>query len=135
MAATIQELADRIIKKLKVEGFVIQRYDSMTTSSIYLKLDYGVCNSIRISDHRGKAQYQYRYNLILGKSGYESKRGKEGLPRYFYGPDAMHVMYLHILGARKVKMERYGARYQQFMEKNKHDKAQYKGFWANCWEV
>ena len=45
------------------KGFIVQRYDSVTTNSIYLKLDYGMCNSIRISDHKGKKHLSYMYNL------------------------------------------------------------------------
>ena len=41
------------------KGFIVQRYDSVTTNSIYLKLDYGMCNSIRISDHKGKKHLSY----------------------------------------------------------------------------
>ncbi|MBM7715323.1 hypothetical protein JOC94_002310 [Bacillus thermophilus] len=50
----LQETADYIIARLKKKGIVIQRYDSYSTNSIYLKLDYGVSNSVRISDHKGK---------------------------------------------------------------------------------
>jgi hypothetical protein len=51
----ISAIADAVIKELTAAGFVIQRYDAFSTNSIYLKLDYGLCNSIRISDHRQKA--------------------------------------------------------------------------------
>ena len=35
-------LTERLIKL----GFVVHRYNSVTTSSIYLKLDFGVCCGI-----------------------------------------------------------------------------------------
>ena len=47
-----QNIADYIQSKLLEYGFKIQRYNAYSTNSIYLKLDYGVCNSIRISDHK-----------------------------------------------------------------------------------
>lgn len=49
-----KELADYLCKRLIAEGFAVQRYDAYKTDSIYLKLDFGVCNSIWISDHLGK---------------------------------------------------------------------------------
>lgn len=61
-AVTIQSIADSLIHTLSQAGFTIQRYDASTTDSIYLKLDYGVGNSIRIS---GKKHLNYRYNIIL----------------------------------------------------------------------
>lgn len=35
----IQMIADKVIKHLKEAGFKIQRYDSITTRSIYLKVE------------------------------------------------------------------------------------------------
>ena len=55
MKNEINSLADYIANRLISEGFIVQRYNAYTTNSIYLKLDYGVCNSIRISDHPGKS--------------------------------------------------------------------------------
>ena len=63
MKRELTALADFITGQLIREGFVVQRYDSCTSDSIYLKLDYGVCNSIRISDHQGKKHLKYRYNI------------------------------------------------------------------------
>ena len=60
---TLQEIADSICRRLKKKGFSILHYDAMSTDSIYLKLDYGVCNSIRIGGHRGKSKLKYRYNI------------------------------------------------------------------------
>lgn len=44
-------------------GFTVHRLDSFTTNSVYLKVDCGVCHSIRVSDHRGKKHLKYRYNI------------------------------------------------------------------------
>lgn len=63
---TNQEIADYLSEELKNNGFTVHRYDAFSTKSIYLKLDYGVCNSIRISDHNGKKYLKYRYNIGEG---------------------------------------------------------------------
>lgn len=56
-------LADSLSERFLAEGFTVHRYDAYSTSSVYLKLDCGMCNSIRISDHRGKKHLAYRYNI------------------------------------------------------------------------
>lgn len=37
---------------------VIHRYDAYSTNSVYLKFDYGVGNSLRISDHKERAEHE-----------------------------------------------------------------------------
>ena len=70
----LSALAESIARKLIAEGFIVQRYGAYTTSSIYLKLDYGVCNSIRISDHPGKRYLKYRYNIGPSEKGSGRKK-------------------------------------------------------------
>lgn len=58
-----KEIAAQLIKDLKDAGFEILRYDAFGTKSIYLKLDYGVAGSIRISDHQGKKHLKYSFEV------------------------------------------------------------------------
>ena len=60
-----KEMAKILINELSKLGFVIHRYNAVTTNSIYLKLDFGVCCGIRISNHSGKKKYHYRFNAEL----------------------------------------------------------------------
>lgn len=48
------DVANYLIPKLLEIGFIVHRYNSHSTSSIYLKLDYGLSCGIRIADHKGK---------------------------------------------------------------------------------
>lgn len=48
------EVLNKLIKSLIERGFLVHKYYARTTKSVYLKLDYGACCGIRISDHRGK---------------------------------------------------------------------------------
>lgn len=61
--SSCRETADEIQEKLLDMGFTVHRLDSFTTNSVYLKVDCGVCHSIRVSDHRGKKHLKYRYNI------------------------------------------------------------------------
>ncbi|MCL2223599.1 MAG: hypothetical protein FWB96_01380 [Defluviitaleaceae bacterium] len=51
----IQQLADKLVLRLKAEGFTVQRYNAYTTESVYLKLDYGIAYSLRISGIAAKS--------------------------------------------------------------------------------
>lgn len=113
------------------QGFHILYYKSYTSNSIYLKLDYGVCFSIRISDHRGKRHLSYRFNLILNQKGYSFNRG-----RHFYGPDKLDQLKHDILNTRFERMFRLKENYNKLMEYNRNTflwKSE-KGFWEKCKE-
>ena len=43
-----KQIAKVLVQKLLDMGFTVHRYNAVTTNSIYLKLDYGVCCGIRI---------------------------------------------------------------------------------------
>ena len=85
MKSELTALADFITGQLIREGFVVQRYDACTSDSIYLKLDYGVCNSIRIIGHQGKKHLKYRYNI--GPFVEEYSMEKDKFDRFYYRAD------------------------------------------------
>lgn len=130
-----KELADYLCKRLIAEGFTVQRYDAYKTDSIYLKLDFGVCNSIRISDHPGKRYLKYRYNIgsFVKEYRYENKRG---FPRLYFCQDQVDALIERVLRDRKSKLAKYGAdRYQRYAEENRVKNSQRKGFWRQAWIV
>ena len=130
-AVTIQSIADSLIHTLSQAGFTIQRYDASTTDSIYLKLDYGVGNSIRISNHTGKKHLNYRYNIIL--DGITEDVMSKYI-RHYYHPDDIDKMINLILNERRMKIQQYGRfRYNEFMKFNQesHDSDKH-GFWKTA---
>lgn len=129
-AKQIADIADKLVGALGNKGFVIQRYDAFKTDSVYLKLDYGVCNSIRISDHPGKQNLQYRYNVLIGG---EINIIEERYIRYFYNEDTLKELYYQILLDKKMKIDKYGKnRYESLMIKNRRDHENEKGFWKQA---
>lgn len=127
---TIKERADQIIDILGGKGFVIQRYDSYSTNSIYLKLDYGVCNSIRISDHGGKKHLHYRYNMIMGC---EDNIVEEKYIRYYFNESNLAGLINQILFDKAVKLKKYGKQaYRSFMVKNMDAHKHSDGFWKDA---
>lgn len=129
----ITDLVEEAIRFLKSNGFVVQRYNAYSTNSIYLKLDYGLCNSIRFSDHRGKKHLNYRYNLLTCQEKMQDERTLQGWKRSFYPPNWFDVMLQDIVRDKEEKLRRYGAqRYEQLMLKNLQENGASKGFWSKC---
>lgn len=136
MTDTIQKIADELVDKLLRAGFKLQRYDSYSTSSVYLKLDYGIGNSIRIADHKCKKHLHYRYNLLINKTGYsQDLSGK--YPRFIYGSDMIAKLIKDIINNRDNKITRYNGlvSYQNIMMKSKNEKSNNKGFWEQAYEL
>ena len=128
----LTNLADMLIKQLKAEGFHILRYDAYSTNSIYLKLDYGMCNSIRIAGHPGKQHLSYRYNIGDYIQKYE-KIIRE-FPMEFYPATEADALIKAIKKNRADKLQKYGRdNYDYFMQKNRLENADNeKGFWAKA---
>lgn len=133
MERTLSEIADSLCRRLKKKGFHLLRYDAITTGSIYLKLDYGVCNSIRISDHKGKQKLKYRYNI--GTNITKRSDIQDGYRRFYYPAEEEDRLVQQIVSDRKAKQDRYGARYQAFVAENKQRKGQERGFWSSSYPV
>ena len=128
---TIDELAEEVVNRLKSVGFIVLRYDAYSTDSIYLKLDYGMSNTIRISDHRGKSYLKYRYNLLTYIE--EQYVEMDKYPRYYYPEDDLLFMIDKIIFDRNCKMIKYGTHnYLRYMEESKRKHRDDKGFWSKA---
>lgn len=116
-------------------GFVVQRYDAYSTNSIYLKLDYGLCNSIRISDHKGKKHLSYKYNLRCDIKKYHKERDK--FTRYFYPFEQRKNLIEHIKYDRRQKIYQLGSieEYRDIMNIEKNLNKNNKGFWQQAYLV
>lgn len=113
---TIRSVAHVMVHFLQSQGIKAMRYDAYSTNSIYLKLDYGVCGPLRISDHPGYEWLKYRFNVIKGKRGRRYSRG-----RYIYGMTVqdLNTMCKDIVTLKQQRMQKYGYfRYQQYMDQN-----------------
>lgn len=128
----IEDIALFIQERLLYSGFILQRYDSYTTNSIYIKLDYGVMNSIRISDHRGKKHLKYRYNLLEDRKRV-NRHDNGKYSRNFYGFEHVHEMLMDIYADKLDRLTRYGPEnYSRYMMENYLTHKDSLGFWAKC---
>lgn len=125
----IKNCADNIVEILKEKGFIIQRYDALSTNSIYLKLDYGVCNSIRISDHPGKEYLCYRYNVILGC---DDNIIEEKYIRYYFNENNIAGLTNQIMFDKIQRINKYGKEsYRRIVKSNKTKHENEPGFWKD----
>lgn len=122
------EVANILISKLLDMGFIIHRYNSHSTSSIYLKLDYGLSCGIRIADHPGKKKYSYRFNVIKDYVGNKVIL-KDGLICNFYDFYELDNVVNAVQKEKQDKINKYGLRnYQIYMENQKNENELFKRF-------
>lgn len=123
-----KQMAKILIKELSELGFTIHRYNAITTSSIYLKLDYGICCGIRISNHSGKKKYHYRFNIVKGYNGDKATYSKN-LISYFYTFEQISQLIKDVQHERNKKIQRYGLNnYKKYMEIEKESNPLFQRF-------
>lgn len=106
-----------LIPKLLDMGFIVHRYNAYSTSSIYLKLDYGLACGIRIADHPGKKKYSYRFNVIKDYVG-DKVILKDDLICRFYGFDELENVLDAVAKEKQEKINKYGREnYKMYMER------------------
>lgn len=112
----------------------MHRYDSYSTKSIYLKLDYGAMNSIRISDHEGKKHLKYKYNVVLNCTNPHWEKDTDCW-RYYCGTNnhRLDELVCQIL-ADKIYKKSFGG-YNSLMEYYKNNRNIDAGFWLGAKEV
>lgn len=129
------EAADYISARLAREGVAIHRYDAITSKSIYLKFDFGVAHSLRISDHKGYKHLAYRYNLMKNEKGKRTVTDR-GYKRTYYGMDWIDALIRDILQAREDKIKRDGAMYDHAVKKAQKDaRAGMTKFWRGAEQI
>lgn len=115
----------KLIHKLDQKGYVIQYYEAFSTNSCYIKLDYGLGNSVRIGDHNGIKKYKYKFNLCLGLKESYMKDG-----RYYFCPEDMDSL-IDMIDINKLENQnKYGFRYFEYMMENKAKIGTQIGFWS-----
>lgn len=111
------DVANILVERLLNMNFIVHRYNSYTTSSIYLKLDFGVACGIRIADHPGKKKYHYRFNVIKDYVGNEVVN-RDNLVSYFFNYNELDKLLDAVQKEKQNKLNKYGLQnYQMYMEK------------------
>ena len=125
-------IVKRIAERLLETGVDIRYYSAYSTRSRYMKLDDGVLNTVRVSNHPGKPRLRYRYEI----GPHIKKRRtvmKNGYPSHLYPEADIDVLIGDILAESARRIDAWGEdRYVSFREKNVRDNADAKGFWAQA---
>lgn len=132
MCQEIEGIKQYIIRTLKKYGFAVQLYQSHSSNSVYIKVDYGLCNTIRISDHRGKALLAYRFNLRKDVKSRYTDKSKPHV-QYMYPFSDKRKVIDEILYIRKKKIAKNGVGwYIRELQTQKQDNSNKRGFWEKC---
>lgn len=116
-----------LMNKLDKKDFIIHYLQAFGSNSCYIKLDFGVSNSIRVSDHKGIDKYSYRFNLMLNiDKSYE----KEG--RFYYCLNDIDKLVNDVVKFKNDQKQKYGFKYFEYMLEAEKTKNEKKGFWQNC---
>ena len=136
MKRTINDIADELQNRFLDENFIVQRYDAYTTRSIYIKLDYGVAHTIRVSDHKGYDRLSYRYNIRTDiKKSYHENDSK-GFIRYYITPDDIDKFIKSVIDSRNKKINKIGeVGYSLEVQKRYLSNSQNFGFWTKCRQI
>jgi len=110
----LSDIADHLTAKLTAHGVEVLRLESRHTESIYLKIDYGVCNTIRISGHYSR---KCRYNIGPYVSHFRVEHGR--YDRYYYQNKRVDELTRRILKDRRTLQRKYGRNYRRYMNMNK----------------
>lgn len=124
---SIKDYMYKLLNDLDYYGFILQYYEAYSTSSCYVKLDYGISNSIRIADHKGKDKYPYRFNLMIGLD-----KSYENGGRFYYSIEDYDKMISDIKKFKDEQLDKYGFSYYEYMLKNKKEGKTKKGFWSKA---
>lgn len=132
MNKELNQIAEDIIRRLDGK-VIIHRYDSHSTNSIYLKFDYGVAYSLRISDHDGYKHLKYRFNILKSMSSRASKKEsyRHGCKMTFYSPQMITACCNDILKAKRERANMYSS-YQSAVLKAQQEAVGRRGFWSDA---
>lgn len=118
---TGNDVVNILVPKLLDMGLIVHRYNSHSTSSIYLKLDYGLACGIRIADHPGRKKYSYRFNVIKDYKG-DKVILKDGLICRFYDFNELDSVLDAVQKEKQEKINKYGLQnYKKYMEKESQE--------------
>lgn len=131
----VREAADYICKKLNGQGFHILRYDPPYSS--YIKIDGGLCNTIRVSAHgSSKEHLSYRYNVLVGLDENYSEVCDKGYTKHFITSDKKELDSLinSINNKRTNSIKKYGElNYLSYvLNALKDNKDNTSGFWSKA---
>lgn len=88
--------AHNLCDLLNSQGVPVYIYNTAATGSCYFRIrGCHKCRSIRLSDHRGRVKYRFKYNLFLNEMGYKMEQDGN-VWRHYYGIDEVDRLITHL---------------------------------------
>lgn len=135
----LSKMADEITEYVKKSDISVIRYNSKGSNSIYLKFDYGMAGTLRLSDHHTDKDLNYTFNVLscISSPCKKSVTTQNGYacdqyyyPAYMYTNAAMDIVRF-----REFRRNKYGkSRYDALVIQYKDDESVKKGFWQRAEE-
>lgn len=75
-------IAKKIKNILNKRGFIVEIIYPKNSKSVYLKIDRGACDGIRISNHKNN-KTKYKFNMIKGYNGKRSETSNGQLKKFY----------------------------------------------------
>jgi len=137
MELSIKEIAKLLSKELISRGYIVHRYNAYSTESVYLKVDYGLCKSIRLSNHKGKHHLRYTFN-VLGYINEAYEEVDRGVKRYYVPLSEWNSILDKIDKYSSTMKEKYGVNwYKKELKRYETEgkKSLGTGFWQGAYKV
>lgn len=107
------DIAQRIAFILKNKNFDVHIQKSRTTKSVYIKIDYGLGCTIRVSDHQPRKVSSYRYNVLPTVE--KSFEKNDGSVHYYYDYSQIHFLINDISKRRKFIFNKIGRKHYNYL--------------------
>lgn len=114
-----KRIANKIRNILNKRGFIVEIQYSTKSKSIYLNIDHGACDGIRVSDHKNN-KTKYKFNMI---KNYRGKRSEitNGQIKKFYNFNSIGRLVTDIEIERSNKIIKFGyTNYKRIRDKENY---------------
>ena len=123
---TIENTAQRISNLLIHDGFIVHRYNSNSTNTVYLNIDCYLCGIIRISDHPEKSHKKIAYHLLEYQKDIKVFKDSNGFIQRIYPLNEYETLFNYIQESRKRKFKKYGVSNYNFLLEYRKETIQHK---------
>jgi len=133
--SSIKYFTDCLIELLIINGFAIQKYEAYTSNSVYIKVDYGVCGTVRISDHDShKDNLRYLYNVNVCSTKKQKQTKVVGIVRRkYYSGSMLRKLMSDIKKNRDKKIKRFSINgYDKMIGKSISANKNNRGYWQKA---
>ena len=139
MVERIANIEQLMVEKLLQNGFKVMIYYSRTTRSIYIKVDFGILDTIRISDHDvPKHKRACEYNIVPDIYSYPQVRMQDG-KKFVYATDddiGVTTITTMLLSKRRKIRRMYGkTKYLEHIYDRRQSMQGHDGFWEHAVEI